>query len=556
MSRQVFALLWLIFSAAIGQEPPTAKQLFTQQRWPELVQLIASLPSSHRTAELDYEYGLALANLGRWQEAQAALLSGQHLAPREKRFPIELAGVAFKQGKHREAIGYLHRALRLDPKDAYANDFLASLYFLQGNTEAALKYWNRNGKPQIDGVSSQPEPQLEPVLLDHAFAFSPAGTLRLDEFRATTARLSLLNVFPSYRIDLVARESGQFDAVLRNVERNGFGRSRLEALLDTFRGLPFQEVDPEYYNLQGKAINIVGLARWDPDKRRLLASLSGPLFSAPAWRYGIRLDLRNENWDIRNGFTGPAPVLAALNLRREAIGAEIAHIVGWRWKWSLGLELSHRDERNASPGTVLSPELLLAGYQLKQSASIAYQLLRSSEHRVQITTTIDADAARLWSTPQRAFARVQPAFDVHWFPQAKGDDYETRWRLRGGETLGQVPFDELLMLGLERDNDLWLRAHIGTRDGRKGSAPLGRDYFLENLETDKNLYSNGLFTLKLGPFFDIGRIGHAVSTPASQKWLFDTGSQLKIRVLGVGAAFTYGKDLRTGNNAFFAMVGR
>ena len=29
------------------------------------------------------------------------------------------------------------------------------------------------------------------------------------------------------------------------------------------------------------------------------------------------------------------------------------------------------------------------------------------------------------------------------------------------------------MLGLERDNDLPMRAHIGTRDGRKGSAPGG-----------------------------------------------------------------------------------
>ena len=43
--------------------------------------------------------------------------------------------------------------------------------------------------------------------------------------------------------------------------------------------------------------------------------------------------------------------------------------------------------------------------------------------------------------------------------------------------LGKFPFDELFMLGLERDNDLEMRGHIGTRDGRKGSAPLGRELF-------------------------------------------------------------------------------
>lgn len=520
------------------------------------MRLVESSAVSQRTAECDYEYGVALAHLGRWPEARKALLAGKRLAPGDKRFPIELAGVAFKQQKNRLAIQYLRDAVRLDPNDTYAADFLATLYFLQGNTEAALKYWNRDNKPAIENVSSQPEPQLKPVLLDHAFTFSAASTLRLDEFRTTDARLRNLGVFPSYHIDLIARNSGQLDAVLRAVERNGFGSGRLDALLSTFRGLPFQEIDPEYYNLKGRAINIVSLARWDPDKRRLLVSLSAPLFSAPEWRYNIGLDVRNENWEIRNGFTGPAPVLAALNLRREAVSAEIERLVGWRWGWSLGVEISHRDERNVAAGSVLTPQLLAAGYQLKQNAGMFYQLLRRPERRLVVTAGIDAAAARLWSAPDQSFSRLQPAIKLDWLPQARGDDYESHWRLRGGKTFGQVPFDELLMLGLERDNDLPLRGHIGTRDGRKGSAPLGRDYFLENWETDKKLYNNGLITAKLGPLWDIGRMSDAISTPASQKWLFDTGAQVKIRVLGVVASFIYGKDLRTGSSAFYATVGR
>ena len=66
---------------------------------------------------------------------------------------------------------------------------------------------------------------------------------------------------------------------------------------------------------------------------------------------------------------------------------------------------------------------------------------------------------------------------MRWLPTARGDDYETLARVRAGKTFGDLPFDELFMLGLERDNDLWLRGHIGTRDGRKGSAPLGQGLF-------------------------------------------------------------------------------
>lgn len=114
------------------------------------------------------------------------------------------------------------------------------------------------------------------------------------------------------------------------------------------------------------------------------------------------------------------------------------------------------------------------------------------------------------------------------------------------------------MLGLERDNDrdLWMRAHVGTRNGRKGSSPLGRDYLLSSWDTDKNVYSNGFFAVKLGPFVDTGKVTDAVFPPGSQKWLWDTGAQAKLRVLGVGVTLIYGKDLRTGNNAFYATVGR
>ena len=40
------------------------------------------------------------------------------------------------------------------------------------------------------------------------------------------------------------------------------------------------------------------------------------------------------------------------------------------------------------------------------------------------------------------------------------------------------------------------------------------------------------------------------------RWLCDAGVQAKLRVLGVGFVVVYGKDLRSGNNAFYLMSGR
>jgi len=171
-----------------------------------------------------------------------------------------------------------------------------------------------------------------------------------------------------------------------------------------------------------------------------------------------------------------------------------------------------------------------------------------------MTASAGSEAARLWSSRAEAFEKLTGELAWSWRPQQQGDDYAMRQSLRAGRTFGQAPFDELFILGLERDNDLPLRAHIGTRDGRKGSAPLGRDYFLENWEMDKDVYGNGLVKLQLGPFFDVGKISDPGTALGSHQWLFDTGAQAKLRVFGSGLVFSYGKDLRSGNNAFYVRL--
>ena len=83
---------------------------------------------------------------------------------------------------------------------------------------------------------------------------------------------------------------------------------------------------------------------------------------------------------------------------------------------------------------------------------------------------------------------------------------------------------------------------------------MGRDYFLENWEMDKNIYANGLVKLQIGPLFDAGKITDPGTALGSHKWLFDAGAQAKLRVFGSGLVFSYGKDLRNGNNAFYVML--
>lgn len=529
------------------------RQLYAEKNWDEIVRLMPA--ASDYPAELDFYRGLALARLQRWAEAKAAFEAGREKEPRDKRFLLELAGIAYQHKDFSEAKAYLKQALRLDPGDAYALNFLATLYFLQGNLEAALQYWNRVGKPRITDFKFDREPRVQPALLDRAFVFSPLSVLHLDDLQSTQARIENLEIFSRYQFELVPDQDESFAVSFHATERSGWGDSKLEGVLSLLRGLPYQTVYPEYYNLRRSALNLVSLLRWDAQKRRIYASLSFPLEQNPKWRLQFYVDGRNENWDLSETFQAPTSPISDLKLKRVEAGLGIRSAGSGRWGWSSGVSFSHRSFRNFGGAAPPANQLLIDGFSLKYHAGLDHRLLRNPEKRVTVDSNASVEFGRLFAGPLGTFSKIGSSLELRWLPRPRGDDYEMNSRFRAGRIIGAVPLDELYALGLERDSDLWLRGHLGTRNGKKGRAPMGRAYVLWNWEMDKIVHQNPFFTAKLGPFLDLGRITDASRALVSEGWLTDPGIQCKVRVLGTFTiVLSYGRDLRLGRNAFYTTV--
>lgn len=536
-------------------EAAQVQQLFDQKNWAEVVRLAERL--SARSADVNFTYGLALAHMQRWTDARAALLAGRRECPRQKRFALELAGVSFELKHYPETAAWLRNALRLDPQDDYANNFAGTVYLLLGNVNAALKYWNRVEKPYAAAINFDPQLHVQRLILDRAFAFSPAAVVRERDFDTTRARLDALGIFHTYNIILSARGDEKFDANFHAMESNGFGNSRIQALISTFSGLAYETVYPSYFNVGGSATNVESLVRWDSQKRRAWLSISAPVHDLPQWHRTLQLDARDENWAIRRSFTGAAPVLGSLELERQSATGFVSGIPSGRLQWSAGAELSHRSYHDVVQGTALTPALVVPGYELKAFGSIQDKVIDIPERRFTFTVNATSELARMWPAQSQAagaprlFGKLRGAALAQWFPQAEGDRYEMQQRVRAGRIFQSAPFDELFLLGMERDTDLWLRGHIGTRDRRKGSSPLASNYFLSNSDFYRRIYSNGLFSIKAGPLLDIARAGASTPGLATEQWLLDVGVDAKLTVLGTSIVLTYGRDLRSGSNAFY-----
>lgn len=560
-TRLIFLLLCLwLPPSGLFQVFPTApdkisevKALYDAGRWLDVVNTVPESPEE--PADLELYRGLALAHLQRWEEARKAFEAGLVRNPGDSRFWDEIAGLAYREKQFSKAKKALKRALAGNPADDYANNFLASIYFLESNLEAALKYWNRTGRPKLSDLTFEPLPKLHPLILDRAFAFSPGNEWRCDQFLTTQARLRALNLFPDMRFDLEAQPDGSFTLGFQSAEANGWGEAKWETLLTALRGLPYQSVYPEFYDLDGHGLNWLSFLRWDDEKRRLFTEIAAPLNANPAMRYRIYFDGRNENWDLTSTLTPSIPSSAHFNMQRAAAGVDFRFIESGRWQWDAAGEYSYRNFRGLTGIPASAAPFFTDGSALAVKFGLQASLIRLPERRLTLDSGGAGEFGTFFANPLGRYGVIAGSLGAHWFPQARGEDYETRAELRAGKTFDNVPFDDLFMLGFDRDNDLWLRGHPGLRNGEKGNAPLGRNYIVANTELDKIVYKFPFVTVRAGPFLDTGKISDPSEFFGSPKWLWDTGIQAKVRILGsFEFVLGYGKDLRSGINSFFTTV--
>ena len=538
-----------------AERVPQIKQMYDEGSWSDVVRAVPE--PDNENADLQMYRALSLAKLERWDEARQTFEAGATQHPRDSRFFAELGGIAYRQSNFSLAKRELRRALDIQPQDEYANSFVASIYFIDGNLEAALKYWNRADQPKLTDLTFVPQPRLNPLVLDRAVQFSPGTKWRREQFLATRARLEALGLYSGVFFELKSQPGNNFDLTIHAPEKNGWGSTKLEGALSFLRGLPYLTIYPEFYNLGKNGLNWRSLVRWDDQKRRLFSELAAPLANSPAIRYRIYFDGRNENWDLANTLVPSIPSLSTFEMKKAAAGAELQFSPSGRWRWNVGAEYSYRAFRNFVSIPTQSASFFTNGSSLALRAGAERDVIRIPERRFTLASAASVEFGTFFENPIGRYGRVEGSLTGQWFPKARGDDFELQASVKAGRTFGMVPFDELFTIGFERDNDLFLRGHPGLYNGQKGNAPLGRNFVLANSGIDKIAYHNGLFAVRLGPLLDTGRIYDPSGYFGTRNWLWDAGVQTKIRVLGsFEFVLGYGKDLRTGNNSFFTKVSR
>ncbi len=482
---------------------------------------------------------VSLAGSGRLDEAERVLLDGEAAFAGDARFLIELAGVSWRRKQAERAKSFLHRGLQIDASNSYANEFLGSLYLLDGNPFAALKYWNRVRRPVISGVVFSPEPPLRPELLQRLSAVS-SGQLLTGKLLAQTERnFDRLLIFGEPRFELTPGSNNEYGLVIRSPILAHPLSGIAGRLLPLARGLPYKQINLDWLNIRKRALAFTSLWRWDPEKRRIAIKYRAPLAHGA---YALWTDLRDENWEL-NRSTDSSPIF---RVRSAALGGSVQFEVGGGQQWTPSLHLSRHTFQSSGLNTTM--------WEIRNRLDL--RRWRYAEHRVQVDSSATLRVGRIYS--RRSSRLIGGEFDaaMRWFPQHKDDLYELSGRLRAGALSGNLPIDELYMTAMERDNDLWLRGHVGTQDGRKGAAPMGNRFVVAQTQIARRILRVPFLRVDAGPFIDIGNVG-GVPALGSRGWLYDTGVQAILTTLGgFRLSVVYGYDIRGGTNVLYTTVSR
>jgi hypothetical protein len=469
------------------------------------------------TAETLLRDALALAREKRLEEAESKLTQGMRLYPRVASFPVELAGIDWLQQRPVQARRRLLLALRLDPGNRYASDFLGTLFLLDDNLPAALKYWNRVEKPLVQNLYFEPSLPLRPLLRDRAFIISPGQVFTLDRWEATRDNLARLHVASDSRFELTARDDQRFDLTFRSVPESLQIAGWLGVVLPYARGLPYQTLFVEQRNIGKSGTTVESMWRWDPNKRRALVEFSSPWRMDPGKMLKVTLEVRDERW------------VRGFRLRRYEASTGMEFALGPRTTWSTGVQLARRD-------------WFVPGWTYSFPNRLSHRFAGWPEHRITVRWDGEARPGRLTGTSASRFLVATNGIRTEWRPH----NYEVAWRLGAGAILGSIPLDEWFNLGLDRDSPLWLRGHAGLRDGQKGAGPLSTRYVMSQMDALRTLWKHPGLTLSAGPFLDGANL-------RGSGWLCDAGVLLRVRTLGgVSVTLIYGRDLRGGKGTFFA----
>lgn len=154
--------------------------------------------------------------------ARASLRQAVTACPQSSAPWRELAGVDVLEKDWRKAADNASQAVRIDPRDQYAWQVLATARFLAGEEATALDAWNHADEPTIDLVNVSGLDHTRYGIIYNAAAIAPGTLLTRSSLRLAARRVADVPSIATGRITYHPIEGGRAQVDVAVVERDAY----------------------------------------------------------------------------------------------------------------------------------------------------------------------------------------------------------------------------------------------------------------------------------------------------------------------------------------------
>jgi hypothetical protein len=549
-----FLLLQLVLATpSVAQIDEAAREAMEQGQYVHAISLLSEALAERPTPDVYLSLGIAYGKMREYQKAQDVLNEGSSRYSDDPRFPNELAKLFLENNDTPSAKSELRRALSKDPDNAFASDMLATIDMSEGDVMAALKEWNRSGRPIVNELLHNYNSGFGSWIVPTATAIHPGEALRYGAWKTTEARLFETSNFSNVALEIEpTRVADRYNTVIRTSAKTN---TVADFLFNALKGTPIATAYMDIWNIGNTGTNFNGNYRWDTDRRRAegRVKMGLPIPGLVHLEFGDTW--RSERWDVSKVIRPEYQSRARFDYKANAMDVRLKHIVHYRLEVGGGFEYRNR----AAKGDL--PELSTdSGNTGKFSVDASVRL---ADRRYQNRVRVEAFAARPNIIGDAHFTGGVAELNNR-VTLSKESGTHFNWTVKGGTARGRLPVEDYFVLGLDTRAINPLRGHTAADHGRYGRGPMGTDFVLANSDITRHLRTIPLFNTLNIPFisaswelfFDAGKTWDRNRIFLPSKLLLDTGTGIRLETPTHAFHLIYGRSLREGKDILFGYYER
>ena len=536
-----------------GDALSEARSAMSRGDYAEAASLLSSFIRTQPSADAYVYLGISYAHTREWMRAEETLKEGANRYPQDPRFHNELAGVYLAANDLDRARQSLKDALAVDPGNKYATDLLATVDMSMGKVKAALKGWNRDGRPVVGDVLHNGHDNFENWTIRKASAFKTGETLTWENWRTTEARLRATEIYANVGVEVEPTPSpDQYTAVIRTVSKTNGSGQFVVPLLET---LFFQDPSFNIWNIRNTAVTLGGSYRFATNRHRGQVRLLAPLPLPGILFFEAVGTFRSERWDLAESASDPT-IDHRFYFQSTGIRAEIKHIPHHRLELGAGFEYRNRTSHGSQPGLAIDSRN--TGKLLAEASILPF------DGRLHSRIHAEGFAARKELLSDMDYSGGTIEWNNRYDIDEEGRN-SIELTLKAGTSRGDLPVDDYFALGVRQHTVNFLRGHNQVDSaGHFGSGPMGTSFGLFNASFDRvirrlpffNVINFPYVDLKWIAFVDGARTFDRADVFKEGKILVDVGGGFQLETETRVFNLTYGKALRDGGGTLAAYIGQ